>query len=155
MIAGPRGLSLRTNVLGDEYPRLVEVWRSAVDATHHFLRPADRDDIERRLPTDYLPHVRLAVAELDGEIVGFAGIADQKLEMLFVDAAFRGAGVGSVLLAHVCAADSVRFVDVNEDNGQAVTFYRNRGFDVIARSELDDDGRPYPLLRMARAPGTR
>ena len=30
----------------DEVDRLVEIWRRAVDATHHFLTPADRLAIE-------------------------------------------------------------------------------------------------------------
>ncbi|OBK47145.1 GCN5 family acetyltransferase [Mycobacterium sp. 1081908.1] len=143
---------MRTRVGSDEYPRLVEVWRSAVDATHGFLRRSDRDEIERRLPSDYLPHVRLVVAERGDEVVGFAGVAHDKLEMLFVDAGHRGSGVGSALLSHVIDVDSVRYVDVNEDNAEAVAFYRNRGFTVVGRSDLDDDGRPYPLLRMERRP---
>ncbi len=90
------------------------------------------------------------MAERGDEVVGFAGVADHKLEMLFVDAGHRGSGVGSALLAYVIDVDSVRFVDVNEDNAEAVAFYRNRGFAVVGRSDLDDDGRPYPLLRMER-----
>lgn len=67
----------------------------------------------------------------------------------------RGGSLKRTHLSHVIDVDSVRFVDVNEDNGQAVTFYRRRGFDVIGRSDVDDDGRPYPLLRMERAASGR
>ena len=134
----------------DDYPRLVEVWRSAVDATHHFLRPADRDDIEQHLVADYFPHVRLVVAEVDGQVVGFAGTAGDTLEMLFVDAAHRGSGVGSVLLAHAVDDCGITRVDVNEDNVDAVGFYRRRGFVEFERSALDEQGRPYPILRMVR-----
>ena len=134
----------------DDYPRLVEVWRSAVDATHHFLRPADRDDIEQHLVADYFPHVRLVVAEVDGQVVGFAGTAGDTLEMLFVDAAHRGTGVGSVLLAQAVDDCRITRVDVNEDNVDAVGFYRRRGFVEFERSALDDQGRPYPILRMVR-----
>ena len=133
-----------------DYPRLVEVWRSAVDATHHFLRPADRDEIEQHLAADYFPHVRLVVAELNGQIVGFAGTAGENLEMLFVDAAHRGTGVGTVLLAHAVDDCGITRVDVNEDNVDAVAFYRRRGFVEVERSALDDQGRPYPILRMVR-----
>lgn len=43
------------DVLGpEEYPRLVEIWRSAVDATHHFLEDEHRDQIEVKLPANYL-----------------------------------------------------------------------------------------------------
>jgi len=41
-------------------------------------------------------------------------------------------------------------VDVNEQNDQAVGFYRKMGFTETGRSPTDDDGRPYPLLHMVR-----
>lgn len=73
-----------------EYPTLVGIWRSAVDATHDFLADADRDAIESALAAEYFPQVQLTVAELGGVSVGFAGTNERNLEMLFVDAAVRG-----------------------------------------------------------------
>ncbi|WP_082133891.1 acetyltransferase [Mycolicibacter heraklionensis] len=131
-----------------EYPRLVAIWRSAVDATHDFLTEADRAAIESQLADNYFPGVRLTVAEIDGEPVGFAGTAGEHLEMLFVHADARGHGVGTALLEHAMAKQQVCLVDVNEQNGQAVGFYVRRGFVVTGRSERDDAGRPYPLLHM-------
>lgn len=140
--------TIRETVGTEEYPRLVEIWRSAVDATHGFLAQRDRAEIEERLPTEYFPHVRVSVADVDGGPVGFAGTSEGKLEMLFVDAAHRGRGIGSSLLTHVVHEQDVTYVDVNEQNEQAVAFYTRSGFVLIGRSELDDAGRPYPLLRM-------
>jgi putative acetyltransferase len=37
---------------------------------------------------------------------------------------------------------------VNEQNTAAVAFYKACGFVVEGRSELDETGRPYPLLHM-------
>jgi putative acetyltransferase len=143
------GVSVRRALGPEEYPRLVEVWRSAVDATHDFLAEEDRDQIESQLASDYLPQVELYVAESGSVPVGFAGIAAEKLEMLFVDAGYRGTGIGSALLSSVVAECSVRTVDVNEQNEQASAFYHRRGFVVIGRSEVDEQGRPYPILHMA------
>lgn len=134
-----------------EYPLLVAIWRSAVEATHDFLAAADLVEIEARLAPDYLPRVHLVVAERDGVPVGFAGVADGSLEMLFVDAAGRGRGVGSRLLEHAIAAHGVRAVDVNEQNAQALGFYEHAGFTVTGRSPVDDEGRPYPLLHLTLA----
>lgn len=131
-----------------EYPRLVAIWRSAVAATHDFLAEADRAAIESQLAGKYFPGVRLTVAEIDGEPVGFAGTAGEQLEMLFVHADARGHGVGTALLEHAMAEQQIRLVDVNEQNEQAVGFYVRRGFVVTGRSERDDAGRPYPLLHM-------
>jgi putative acetyltransferase len=39
-------------------------------------------------------------------------------------------------------------VDVNEQNDRSLGFYLRMGFEVVDRSELDSNGKPYPLLRM-------
>ena len=135
----------------DEYPELVRVWRSAVAATHDFLAPDDFAAIEAALPVSYLPNVEVTVADVDGRVVGFSGLAEGRLEMLFVDAALRGHGIGGVLLDAAVARVPDLELAVNEQNPQAVAFYLHRGFVQIARSELDGDGRPYPQLTLRRA----
>lgn len=134
-----------------EYPALVAIWRRAVDATHDFLSAADRDEIEARLASDYFPAVTLSVAERDGRPIGFAGVLDGTLEMLFVDAAERGGGIGTALLDHAIRDQGVVRVDVNEQNGSAAGFYLSRGFQVVGRSSTDEAGRPYPLLHLGLA----
>ncbi|MBB6173428.1 putative acetyltransferase [Nocardiopsis mwathae] len=140
-------VTIRECAGSSEYASLAAIWRSAVDATHDFLDPRDRDAIEARLIPSYFPNVALRVAEVDGGAGGFVGVADGKIEMLFVGAELRGRGVGSALLADALA-NGARQVDVNEQNTQAVGFYESRGFAVVDRSGLDDAGRPYPILHM-------
>ncbi|AZS41813.1 putative N-acetyltransferase YjaB [Microbacterium oxydans] len=141
-------LTVRPSLGPEEYPALVAIWRSAVDATHDFLAEADRNAIEARLASDYFPAVALSVAEREGRPVGFFGVLDGKLEMLFVDAAARGGGIGTVLLAHAIEERGVTAVDVNEQNVSAAGFYVHRGFEVVGRSETDEAGRLYPLLHL-------
>lgn len=141
-------LSIRPSTGIGEYPRLVAIWRSAVDATHGFLSATDRHDIEAHLASDYFPAVALSVAEIDGELVGFAGTLECGLEMLFVDAVQRGRGIGTALLSHAITERCVTRVDVNEQNALAADFYARRGFDVVGRSETDEAGRPFPLLHL-------
>lgn len=159
---------IRRSVGVEEFSRLVAIWRSAVDATHHFLADEHRDSIESHLAADYFPAVELFVAERDGVPVGFAGVgiadggeadggaepeggqtnAGNSLEMLFIDARARGTGVGTALLRHVVDGCGVTAVDVNEQNEQAVAFYLRRGFVVVGRSDEDGQGWPYPLLHL-------
>ncbi|MGO1833695.1 MAG: GNAT family N-acetyltransferase [Actinomycetaceae bacterium] len=101
------------------------------------------------MASDYRPQVDLYVVEFGGLAVGFAGVSGESLEMLFVNALRRGQGIGTALLSFVVAERGVRTVDVNEQNEDAVEFNRRRGFAPVGRSELDDQGRPYPLLHMA------
>ena len=82
--------------------------------------------------------------------MGFAGINDTNLEMLFVHADVLYQGIGTALLEFVVQNYGVRFVDVNEQNEQARQFYLSRGFAVISRSPVDGQGRPYPILHMEK-----
>lgn len=141
-------LTIRPSTGPAEYTALVAIWRGGVDATHDFLAAADRDEIEAALPSDYLPAVALSVAERDGRPVGFSGVLDGTLEMLFVDATQRGGGIGTALLTQAIREGGVTRIDVNEQNVAAAGFYVHHGFEVVGRSETDEAGRPYPLLHM-------
>ena len=44
--------------------------------------------------------------------------------------------------------DGARAVDVNEQNPQALAFYKRQGFRIVGRSAQDGQGMPYPLLHM-------
>ncbi|WP_410879380.1 GNAT family N-acetyltransferase [Myroides sp. DW712] len=131
----------------EEYPRLVELWESAVLATHDFLKEEDFLYYKANLPT-YFGFVRLWGLELEGKLVGFMGIADQALEMLFIDASIRGKGIGKQLIAFGIQEQGVTTVEVNEQNDQAVGFYQHMGFKIKSRSALDGQGKEYPILKM-------
>ena len=68
--------------------------------------------------------------------------------MLFIHPEYRGKGIGKTLLDYSIDKLKVTKVDVNEQNEQAVGFYKYCGFEVIKRSELDSSGKPYPTLHM-------
>ena len=144
----PAGLVIRQSAGVDEYPVLVEIWRSSVRATHDFLEQTHFQEIEGSLASAYLPAVSLIVAERHGVAVGVAGTRDGCLEMLFVAADARGSGVGTELLSEAVQHAGVTTVDVNAQNAGALGFYLSRGFAQIGRSELDGDGRPYPILHL-------
>jgi putative acetyltransferase len=78
-------------------------------------------------------------------ITGFAGVAAGKIEMLFIDPAHRGQGLGKQLLRYAMEHLNADELDVNEQNPQALGFYFKQGFEVIGRSEVDGMGQPYPL----------
>jgi putative acetyltransferase len=132
--------------------RVVDIWRSAVDATHDFLSPADRGAIEREVQR-FLPQLPLWLA-LDGAggPVGFMALSDGHMDALFIDAAARGQGVGRALVAHALTIAPTLTTDVNEQNAQAVGFYRRLGFVPTGRSPVDGEGRPYPLVHLRYDP---
>ena len=130
-----------------DYPRLVEIWESAVVNTHDFLKKEDFLYYKKRVPS-YFPYVSLFGFEQDDKLVGFIGISGGNMEMLFIDNDYRGKGVGRQLILYAVSELDITKVDVNEQNIQAVGFYEHMGFHVVARSELDNEGKAYPILHM-------
>ena len=132
-----------------DYPEIVEVWESSVRATHHFLSEEDILYFKPLILNEYLDAVSLfCTKDAGGRITGFAGVADDRIEMLFVHADEFGRSFGKALLQHAISRFNARKVDVNEQNERAVEFYRHMGFEVISRSPLDSLGKPFPLLHM-------
>lgn len=132
-----------------EYKEVVEVWEASVRATHHFLKEEDIAYFKPLILNTYLDAVKLRCYRNEyHKIIGFLGAAYRNLEMLFIHPAYRGKRIGKTLLEYAINNLNVTKVDVNEQNEQAVGFYRYCGFETIGRSELDAYGKPYPILHM-------
>lgn len=131
--------------------KLMNVWESSVRATHLFLSDNEIEDIKEYVPQALSGVPVLVVAENEnGNLMGFMGIADQMLEMLFVSDEYRGQGTGKQLLQYGIENYGVNELAVNEQNPLAKGFYEHMGFEVYKRTELDEQGNPYPLLYMKR-----
>ena len=133
----------------NDYETLINIWESSVRATHDFLKEEDLQFYKPLILNEYFYHVNLFCHKDSSlEITGFMGIADDNLEMLFINPVSRGKGIGKELLIYAIEQQKVKRVDVNEQNDQAVGFYKHMGFYVINRSEFDGAGKPYPILHM-------
>lgn len=130
-----------------DYPQLVEIWESAVSNTHDFLKDEDFLYYKKNLTT-YFKYVDLYGYEENSILLGFIGLAEDNLEMLFVDNECRGKGIGKKLAKYAITNLAITKVDVNEQNNQAVGFYEYIGFKTISRSEMDGEGKDYPILHM-------
>ena len=141
------------SVKESDIPNLVEVWEASVRATHHFLTDADIA-VFRPLVRDHLfGFLNMAcVRDADGKIAAFIGVAQHKIEALFVQPKFFGLGIGRQLVKYAIDQWQVTDVDVNEQNDQAVGFYQKLGFQVCGRSETDGLGKPFPLLHLSLSP---
>ena len=132
-----------------DYPELTRVWEASVRATHDFLPDSYIELLKNLVLTRYLDAVMLVCTKDSRQrISGFAGVAAGKIEMLFIDPAHRGQGLGKQLLRYAMEHLNACELDVNEQNPQALGFYCKQGFEVIGRSEVDGMGQPYPLLHM-------
>ena len=132
-----------------DYKELTQVWEASVRATHDFLPDSYILLLKDLVLTRYLDAVMLICTKDSRQrITGFAGVAAGKIEMLFIDPAHRGQGLGKQLLRYAMEHLNADELDVNEQNPQALGFYLKQGFEVIGRSEFDGMKQPYPLLHM-------
>ena len=144
---------IRLAAVKERTPRLLEaltaVWERSVRATHHFLSETEILRIRAYVPQAIGGVAQLVAAENQaGEPVGFMGVENGRLEMLFLAPEARGCGLGGRLLRCGIEQYGVREVTVNEQNPQAVNFYAHFGFRTYRRTERDEEGGPYPLLYM-------
>lgn len=145
-------ITLRKSTPADG-PRALDIWKRAVDATHHFLTPEDRRAIEAEVAA-FLPQAPLDLAvDAADRAIAFMLLDGNRMEALFVDPAYRGSGVGRLLVQHALSRHPGLCTDVNAQNGQAIGFYERLGFQAIGRSGQDGQGRPYPLIHLRHPPG--
>ena len=136
----------RTDSLTEQ---LLEVWESAVRQTHTFLSESEIERIKGYVPDAIGNVAHLLVSMDDSEKpVAFLGLEGSRIEMLFVDASHRGRGIGKQLVAFAIENYAASEVTVNEQNPLAIGFYEHMGFQTYKRTDLDEEGNPYPLLYM-------
>ena len=135
----------------DLIDRLLEVWETSVRATHLFLSDSEIESIKEYVPKALHEIAHLILAEDEaGCPVAFMGIKGDTLEMLFIAPEERGKGLGKRLIQYGIETYSVERLTVNEQNPQAKGFYEHMGFRVYKRTDLDEQGNPYPILYMSR-----
>ncbi|MDR1911928.1 MAG: GNAT family N-acetyltransferase [Helicobacteraceae bacterium] len=133
--------------------KLLILWCDCVEKTHDFLSKLDIENLT--------PKVKRALKEIeilrvvfggDNIPLAFMGVSHNKIEMLFVSIEHRGRGIGARLVAY--ATDKLRalYVDVNEQNVQALEFYKKRGFKILSRDERDAFGEAFPILHLRKEP---
>ena len=136
----------RSQPLLDE---LLDIWEQSVRATHLFLSDAEVKAIRAYVPQALKSVENLIVAEAEKPIA-FMGVQNGRLEMLFLTPEERGRGIGKQLLQYGIENYGIVELTVNEQNPQAVGFYEHMGFETYKRTEVDEQGDPYPLLYMKR-----
>ncbi len=97
----------------------------------------------------YLNEVDLKCIRNEADkIIGFLGVAEQNLEMLFIHPSYKEKQMDKILLNFSIEKINVKKVDVNEQNKQAIGFYKKHGFETKSRSESDSSEKPHPTLHM-------
>lgn len=131
--------------------RLLKIWESAVRTTHFFLTNEEINHIKEYVPQALIQIPILIIAKDENENpIGFMGIKEQMLVMLFIDNEHRGKKIGKQLLQYGIQNYSIKKLAVNEQNPLVKGFYEHMGFKVYKKTKFDEQGNPYPLLYMQR-----
>lgn len=127
---------------------LSSIWYEASVRAHAFLGEERLAQQRALVQTTYLPQAETWVACVDETPAGFIGLIDGYIGGLFVSPACQGKGIGAALLGHAFRLKGNLSLTVYADNETAHRFYRHRGFHDVSRHPVDDEGLPYPIIRM-------
>ncbi|MCL2481798.1 MAG: GNAT family N-acetyltransferase [Spirochaetaceae bacterium] len=139
------------SVIKEDYPNLLKVWEKVVKETYDFLTEEDFEFYKFRVPYYFNNLSLFAYRDTKGKIKGFLGVSKDKVEMLFLENAFRGKGIGKNLMNFAVNNLKINKVDVNEQNKNAVSFFNHLGYKEIGRSKFDRDGKSYPILSLEKS----
>lgn len=136
---------IRTKQLNNE---LVCIWEASVRETHAFLQEKDISNLKPFVVKGVQEIQNLMIVYENNNAIGFMGIENEKVEMLFLKPECIGKGIGRQLITKAIQEYNISFVDVNEQNPNAVAFYKHIGFWVYERTTVDEQGNPFPILKM-------
>lgn len=129
---------------------ILDVWESSVRATHHFITEADIQYYKEHIPAGLTQVDLFCIRNAEGRMLAVIGIDKQMIELLFVRPEERGKGLGKQLVLYAIQTCKANKVDVNEQNKQALGFYRRMGFAVTGREEFKEE-HFYPVFHMQLA----
>ena len=129
---------------------LVTVWESSIRATHDFFSETNIREIKKYV-FQAIEEIPILVVAVDNkETLAFMGIAEDKLEMLFLSPDYFQQGIGYKMISTAIQDYQIKYVDVNEQNPKALKFYLRQGFTIFKRSPVDSDNRPFPILHLKK-----
>ncbi|MCY2924185.1 MAG: GNAT family N-acetyltransferase [Planctomycetota bacterium] len=109
--------------------------------------PLEQDEGMQRLFRDST----IFVGEVEGGIVGFAGLKGDMITWLYVDPTRYRKGYGAALLLFVLSRMGAEVsLHVGAGNHAAIGLYRKHGFKITERFEGKNNGFPAKAIRMVR-----
>lgn len=128
--------------------QLISIWEKSVRTTHNFLLVSDIDYYKSLVTSIDFNTFSVFCLILENTVAGFIGIAEQKIELLFITPEHIGKGYGRRLINFAIEKLDAVQVDVNEQNQHAVSVYIKCGFATYDRKDKDSQGKDYPILKM-------
>ncbi|QOY35544.1 N-acetyltransferase family protein [Anaerobacillus isosaccharinicus] len=124
-----------------------------IEVQENFLSSAYSDEMmQTRLERSFI-----FVAEVEGDVVGFANFSSVKeggkveLAAIYLDPQFQGKGIGTGLLEQgIKDIEGIKeiYLNVEKENQSGRTFYKAKGFEVLNEFDDEFDGHILKTVRM-------
>jgi GNAT superfamily N-acetyltransferase len=135
----------------DDAAKLGDLFLRARRTAMPWLAVVHSDDETRDwMARQVVPSGEVAVAEVDGRVVGFSAVGDGWLHHLYVHPDWQGRGVGSALLAEAKRRSPAGFdCWVFQRNAPARAFYEARGLRMVEETDgaANEEREPDVLYR--------
>ena len=128
----------------DDLDYVVKIWLESNIQAHSFIK-SDYWKENKEEVRKMLPHSLIQVAEIDGNIVGFIGMNETRIEGLFVSSDFQSRGIGHSLIEWAKTGNEELTLSVYQKNQRALQFYLKEGF-VIGERLMDQKTGEIELL---------
>ncbi len=131
---------------------LLDLWEDSVQASHIFLTKQHIAEIRLEVKAALQSSQNIITATDKKDFLGFIGVENNKIEMLFVASSVFRKGIGKALLKEALGRYLKDYpcilVDCNEQNTQGLAFYKSLGFEKVGMSEKDFAGRDFPIVHL-------
>lgn len=134
----------------DDLDPVAQIWLESNRQAHSFIE-ADYWEKNKEEVREMLPHSLIEIAEIEGNIVGFIGMNETKIEGLFVNSNFQSRGIGHSLIEWAKTRNEVLTLNVYQKNQRALKFYLKEGF-VIHEQLIDEETGEIELLMQWKRP---
>ncbi|MGP0172977.1 N-acetyltransferase [Pseudomonas sp. NCHU5208] len=126
---------------------VLDLWLAASIQAHDFVPPAFWQEQLPAMREHYLPNAETLVLDVEGQILGFLSLHEQRLAALFISPAAQGRGLGRALLDAAKQCRATLELDVYRANARAVNFYQAGGFRVIDEGPDPHTGQAQLTMR--------
>lgn len=129
---------------------IIKIWFECNMQAHPFIQP-DYWLSHVEYMRQALPQAQVYIWEINGEIVGFAGLDGNHIAGLFVNEQHQSQGIGTSLIDFIKQQHFTLTLTVYRKNEKALQFYRKHNFVVIEERIDTKTNEEELLMRWNRA----
>lgn len=128
----------------NQLDQIMEIWLQGNLDAHNFINKQywleNFDEVKKMIP-----NAELYIEVEHEQVIGFAGVQDDYISGVFVQANHRYQGIGTKLFDQIMRNHDELTLSVYQKNSSAIYFYNLLGFDVIEQ-KIDTDTDEIELL---------